>query len=249
VDGEPMKKFFFLVCLLIGSPVYAQIPPAFPISPVSYGTAFPFVTTSSSAGVMCLVDTTGTCVVKYDAGAIYTQNNVIFGLGTSTIIQGNTNGKLLIENNAANAGVLLDFATDSILKVQSRAAGNATVNVNTVQTNQLALSNAISANVNPAISSGFGTSPSVPAKNGTAAFSINVGTGGTATSGVINLNLTAANGWSIKCEDITTQSTTVFITKQIANTTTTATIANYNTAGAQAAWVASDILNCMATAF
>ena len=39
----------------------------------------------------------------------------------------------------------------------------------------------------PTISSGFGTTPSIVNSNGTAAFSINVGTGGTASSGVITL--------------------------------------------------------------
>lgn len=118
-----------------------------------------------------------------------------------------------------------------------------------IQTSQISISNAIGANVNPTISSGFGGSPSVPTKNGTFGFTINVGTGGAATNGVIAFNLTAANGWAIKCDDITTQSTTVFITKQKASSTTTATIANYNTAGAEAAWVASDILSCLATAY
>lgn len=94
----------------------------------------------------------------------------------------------------------------------------------------------------PTISSGFGTSPSVTTSNGTIAFTINVGTGGTATNGVIGLP-TAANGWACSGDDLTTQSTTVFVLKQIASSTTTATIANYNTAGAQAAWVASDILS------
>lgn len=96
-------------------------------------------------------------------------------------------------------------------------------------------------NTAPTISSGFGTSPTIATNNGTAAFSVNVGTGGTATNGVIGLP-TATNGWNCSCVDITTQSTTVFYCKQKATATTSATIANYNTAGAEAAWVASDIV-------
>jgi hypothetical protein len=97
-------------------------------------------------------------------------------------------------------------------------------------------------NVVPSISSGFGTGPSIPSHNGTTAFTINVGTGGTASSGVIALP-TAASGWNCMATDITTQSATVFITKQIASTPASATIANFNTSGAQAAWAAGDILS------
>jgi hypothetical protein len=102
-------------------------------------------------------------------------------------------------------------------------------------------------NTAPTISSGFGVGPLVVNNNGTSAFRINVGTGGTATSGVVGLPA-AATGWNCMATDITTQSSTVFITKQTASTTTTATLKNYNTAGALAAWVASDILavNCVA---
>jgi hypothetical protein len=81
----------------------------------------------------------------------------------------------------------------------------------------------------------------VTLSNGTAAFRVNVGTGGSATSGVIGLP-TAANGWNCYATDITTQSTTVFLTKQTASSASSATIGNFNTAGAAAAWVASDIL-------
>lgn len=94
----------------------------------------------------------------------------------------------------------------------------------------------------PTISSGFGTSPSIVASNGTCSFQINVGTGGSATSGVIGLP-TATTGWVCAVTDITTESTTVFFTKQTASSTTTATVGNFNTSAAAAAWVASDKLN------
>jgi len=96
--------------------------------------------------------------------------------------------------------------------------------------------------VAPTISSGFGTSPSIAANHGTIAFTVNVGTGGSATSGVIGLP-TAANGWICSANDQTTTSTTVFMTKQTASSTTSATIGNFSTSGVAAAWVASDIIN------
>lgn len=105
----------------------------------------------------------------------------------------------------------------------------------------------LASNAVPTISSGFGTSPSVSANNGTWAFRINVGTGGTATSGVIGLPA-ATTGWNCKADDITTTNATAFLTKQTASSTTTATLGNFDAAGVAAAWAASDILavQCMA---
>ena len=98
----------------------------------------------------------------------------------------------------------------------------------------------------PTISSGFGTSPSIAANNGTAAFTINVGTGGTAQNGVIGLP-TAAAGWVVNCQDITTNAS--FVVSQTASSTTTATVQNYSrTTGLAIAWTASDILHCTAVA-
>lgn len=108
---------------------------------------------------------------------------------------------------------------------------------------------AIDSRNSPTVSSGFGTSPSVPNANGTVAFTVNVGTGGVATSGVIAMNATAAHGWVLHVENLSTRSSTVFQTKQTATSTTTATIGNFNTAGAAAAWAASDILAITAIAY
>ena len=94
--------------------------------------------------------------------------------------------------------------------------------------------------------SGFGTSPSVPNANGTVAFTINVGTGGTASTGTITLP-TATTGWWVECHDVTTP--TNGITKQTGGTTTTATLTNYDWAGVAVAWAASDILRCSARGY
>jgi hypothetical protein len=92
----------------------------------------------------------------------------------------------------------------------------------------------------PLIYSGFGASASISSSNGTAAFTVNVGTGGTATSGEVQLPA-ASTGWNCTCADLTTQTTTVFLCKQTATSSpmTTAGIANFNTAGGAAAWVAN----------
>lgn len=98
----------------------------------------------------------------------------------------------------------------------------------------------------PTISSGFGTSPTVTGGN-TAAFRINVGTGGTASSGVIGLP-TASTAWNCSCVDITTPATSAVIKQSGAGTTTTCPITNY-VAGVATAWAASDILACMCAAY
>lgn len=112
----------------------------------------------------------------------------------------------------------------------------------------LTLQNVAASQTAPTISSGFGTSPTIAASNGTLAFTVNVGTGGTATSGVIGLPTANAN-WDCKCTDITTASATVFITKQTARANNSCTVGNFNTSGAAAAWAASDVLSCSAMAY
>ena len=99
----------------------------------------------------------------------------------------------------------------------------------------------------PTIASGFGASPSIASSNGTAAFTVNVGTGGSASSGVITLPA-ATTGWVLSCVDITNAATSV--TVQTAGTTTSATIANYSrTTGLLTAWAASDVIRISAMAY
>lgn len=96
----------------------------------------------------------------------------------------------------------------------------------------------------PTISSGFGTTPAIAANNGTAAFTVDVGTGGVATSGVVGLP-TAATGWVCSVTNRTAVLGNVgdAHTVQIATTTTTATLENQTiSTGAALAWTASDIL-------
>ncbi len=103
----------------------------------------------------------------------------------------------------------------------------------------------------PTVSSGFGTSPTVPTTNGTAAFTVNVGTGGTASSGVIAMNATAANGWVVNVVN-----TTAVVANRAdqhtvctASNATTITLQNQTiSTGAALAWTASDVLSVSAVA-
>jgi hypothetical protein len=105
---------------------------------------------------------------------------------------------------------------------------------------------AISSTV-PTIASGFGTTPSVTIANGTAAFRINVGTGGTAQNGVVTMPA-ATTGWNCQVDDVTTPAS--FVTDQTASTTTSVTVQNYSrTTGLAIAWTASDVLAFLCLGF
>ena len=177
-------------------------------------------------------------------GPNYMDYSLVIDAGSVTTANGNyVNGNYF---PSGGTGAILDNSGSPVLTQY----GSNFVNNNTPLG---ALNGAITTNqfligfTAPTISSGFGSTPSIASSNGTATFTINVGSGGTASSGVIGLP-TSANGWKVQCDDLTTQSTSVFLTKQIASGATTATITNYNTAGAATAWAANDILSCMALA-
>lgn len=116
------------------------------------------------------------------------------------------------------------------------------------------MSNGVSTNLligtaAPTISSGFGTSPSIVSSNGSTTFRLNVGTGGTATGGVVGLP-TAAAGWNCNI-DILNPTATNLLSKTVstASTASTLTVANeLMSTGAATAWPASTILilNCFA---
>jgi hypothetical protein len=97
----------------------------------------------------------------------------------------------------------------------------------------------------PTISSGFGTNASIPANNGTLAFTVNVGTGGTASSGVIGLS-TTTTAWVCECDDLAA-AVGATETRMSATSITTCTVTNVNTAtGVAAAWASSEVLYCTA---
>jgi hypothetical protein len=99
----------------------------------------------------------------------------------------------------------------------------------------------------PTIASGFGTSPSVVASNGTLAFTVNVGTSNTGT-GVLTMP-TAAHGWACHINDITTKSTTVASTQVTVTTTTSVTVQNYSDVMGTHDWVDSDVLQFLCVGY
>lgn len=124
-------------------------------------------------------------------------------------------------------------------------AGNSTNIRASITTSGIALGSTLAFGVTaPTVASGFGTSPSIPASNGTAAFTVDVGTGGIATGGVLTMP-TAATGWNC----VVTNQTAVAAnradqrTVQTASSTTSVTVQNQTiSTGAALAWTASDVL-------
>lgn len=198
----------------------------------------------------------GATLIQSACGAGFTYTiPAAFNAGLSVGVAGSTVGSIAF-NNATSGTISLRPTTGAL------GAAVATLPANTGTIAELNLaqsftalqtfgagwgvaSMAVSATA-PTIGSGFGTSPAIVASNGTAAFQVNVGTGGAANTGTITMPA-AANGWSCSAVDVTTPATN--FTRQTGSTTTSVSVSNYNAAGALAAWTASDRLNLMCAAF
>jgi hypothetical protein len=93
----------------------------------------------------------------------------------------------------------------------------------------------------PTIAGGFGTSPSIIGSNGSLTFTINIGTGGTASDGSITMPA-APNGWNCIVACRTTQADGQ--TKVINATTTSITLFNYTVSTANPkAWASGQVLH------
>ena len=137
----------------------------------------------------------------------------------SALGSGNVVRKFVINNFIAGSG---GFYGNAFVGGEIRDAGNRLT---------------LLSNTAPTISSGFGTTPAITANN-TSAFKIVIGTGGTASSGVITLPA-ATNGWIADANDVTNNA--LFVTSQSAETTTSVTLTNYSrTTGAVTPWTAGD---------
>lgn len=100
----------------------------------------------------------------------------------------------------------------------------------------------------PTIASGFGSSPSIPANNGTAAFTVNVGTGGVASSGVITMP-TATTGWACTANP-TGAPQAAAVTDSAPTSTTSITLTNYTVStGIALAWPAGTVLEVICVGY
>jgi hypothetical protein len=99
----------------------------------------------------------------------------------------------------------------------------------------------------PAIGSGFGTSPTISGAS-SAAFQVNVGTGGTASTGTVTFTTNAPTGWACAAVDDTNPATSDTVVTPL--TSGSITLTNYvRTTGIAGAWAASDIITVTCNGF
>lgn len=105
-----------------------------------------------------------------------------------------------------------------------------------MQTNKLLWNNVV-----PTIASGFGTAPSISANNGNANFRINVGTGGSASTGTITLPR-ALNGWNCRVAPTAVPAGGALYTVQSSSTTTSASFTGLLDNGVAGGWLSGATL-------
>jgi hypothetical protein len=158
--------------------------------------------------------------------------STIFFIGRGTL-GSPADGQLNLTNAAISSGVGLDFATDGVLKIRTRAQTGA---------GGIGFASVAVSGTAPTIASGGCTSPSVTWSNGTAAFRLSIGTT-CATVKTITLTMpAAANGWVCDAVDLTTNAS--FKPEQsAAASATSVVITNYaRTTGLAIDFVAGEVL-------
>lgn len=159
-----------------------------------------------------------------------------------------TTGDLIYANSSTSLARLADVAVGSVLV--AGGVGTAPAWSTGPQVASLKLgANLLLSSTAPTVGSGFGTSPVI---TGTASsFRINVGTGGTATDGVLTLP-TATTGWNCHVDNLTATAANRGDqrTVQTASTTTSVTIQNQTiSTGVALAWTASDVVSGLCAAY
>ena len=105
----------------------------------------------------------------------------------------------------------------------------------------LYIQNMVFSQTAPTISSGFCSSPSIAAANGSSTFTMTIGTSCAAATGVLTLP-TATNGWHCIADDLTNPNS--YIIRQTAKTMTSVTLTAYSASAPNTTsnWTASDVL-------
>jgi hypothetical protein len=215
-------------------------PLASSVSPCSFITGLPVtqVTAAASTPAISIAGTpftggSGTTTVPF----------IYYNAGTAPT-GFNTSGTLLGLNSASGfSGNLIDLYTNGSETFQVASSGFVRVQ-GTLQSAGLSSTytgNAIFQPAAPTIASGFGTGSSVVHNNGSAGFTVNVGTGGTASSGVVNMP-TASTGWACTVAPNGAPQAAA-VTYSAPTSATSITLTNYTlTTGIALAWSASAVL-------
>jgi len=153
-------------------------------------------------------------------------------------------------NVTITGGTINSVPVTSIQNPNAVAITGGTISASTINaaTSQSLNGKLIMSATAPTIAFGFGTSPSIAFNNGTAAFYVDVGSGGTASTGAINMNVAALHYWScavtIDNDDLGTGKKTIM--SSIGNQIISFTNVTIST-GAAAAWTGNDVffVNCI----
>lgn len=257
-SGSATPTFCSITSAMLPTITFATIVHGANTDTGAFSTAGPWTYSANGAASTPAVSLTG---APYTGGSTTTNFPLLYFncAGSTQPTTLSANGALIGENSCSTfTGNVLEFHENggsSVFSVSYVGAmtlnSNITAAAGEVSANSFAskLSHIFYSSTVPAIGSGFGSSPSVTAANGTAAFTVNVGTGASATSGVITMPA-ATNGWICSVNDLTARATGTALnqTYETATTTTSVTITNQTiSTGVPVAWAASDIiqLSCM----
>lgn len=235
---------------------------------VATGVKFTFTDTTSAAGfkpleILCGASGTTICFDVSKAGnlsatgdlTLASGSQIAFG-GASTILRAPSgNGTLRLSNAAANDFSLLQFGGTtssfpalkrSTTELQARLADDsAYANVDAAGLKNAGVLTITS--TDPTIASGGCTSPTVTNANGTAYFTIDVGTSCSGSQPVVFTLPAATTGWNCYARNITNGATSA-PAQTGAVSTTSVTITNFaRTTGVAAAWTDGDdvVVSCL----
>ena len=231
-------------------------------------------TGTSSNCYLCGIAAFGAGAMFYWNGAVSNPYDTAFGNNTCIGASSGTVNFVGVSCFGPRIGQVLTSASYSLLMGGGASGGNCAIACTTFASgtgviligsgysgvdtpaagtsNWINIENAILiATAHPNYSSGFGTSAgwSGGAGGGTSfEFGFNVGTGGTASSGVISFPTAAPNGWYCTGRDVTHPAS--FVEDFASTSTTTVTVQNYSrTTGATGAWTSGDVLQISCLGF
>ena len=219
---------------------------------VALSTTGDFAVNTSQLYVDTSTGSVGVGATTLDAVGGYTFLDVVSAAAGSMVQVRHTTGPVKGYFIATNAATFIgsrtnhpfSLITNDIARVTVAAAGDVSVLYGIGVTGNLTQDGVLLiSSTAPTIASGFGTTPSVTGTR-TAAFTVNVGTGGTATGGVLTMP-TATTGWICHVENLTAVAANRADqrTVQTGSTTTSITVQNQTiSSGAALAWTASDVL-------
>lgn len=165
----------------------------------------------------------------------------LFFNGTTMAFRAAAGGSIFFQDAAGTSGGSFNTSTLA-LAINGAITAGTTVKGTTGFT----LTNLLSSSTAPTATT-FCTTPSIPANNGTAAFTINVGTACATSVGTITMPA-ATTGWVCDFQDVTNPDSN--LVRQTGGTTTTVTVKNYSaTTGVAANWTNSEVIRAKCSAY